>query len=108
MTRGKATVKKIEAHWTLFRLLWAAFERICIPAIERGASIFIEWPRGCKYWKEGNVVAFLKKYNFKTTEFDGCMYGLVDKHGPKAGLPINKPWEVAFNRSSIADYLNLK
>eukprot|EP00972_Heterocapsa_arctica_P022442 3301158-Heterocapsa_arctica.AAC.1 len=40
-----------------------------------------------------------------TTEFDGCMYGLV---APKAGLPINKPWKVAFNRSSIADYLNLK
>eukprot|EP00972_Heterocapsa_arctica_P035668 5248671-Heterocapsa_arctica.AAC.1 len=36
------------------------------------------------------------------------MYGLVAKHGPKAGLPINKPWNIAFNRSSIADYLNMQ
>eukprot|EP00972_Heterocapsa_arctica_P070541 10420488-Heterocapsa_arctica.AAC.1 len=57
---------------------------------------------------EGKVVAFLKKYNFMTTEVNGCMYGLVAKHGPLAGLPINKPWKVAFNRSSIADYLSLK
>eukprot|EP00972_Heterocapsa_arctica_P045771 6754928-Heterocapsa_arctica.AAC.1 len=108
MTRGPATVKKIEAHWALFRRLWAAFEKIAIPVIKRGASVFIEWPRGCKYWIQAKVVAFLKKYDFKTTELDGCMYGLVAKHGPKAGLPINKPWEIAYNKSSIADYLNLK
>eukprot|EP00972_Heterocapsa_arctica_P007063 1032309-Heterocapsa_arctica.AAC.1 len=72
MTRGEDTVKNIEAHWTLFRRLWAACEKIVIPAIKRGASILIEWPRGCKYWKGGKVVAFLKKYDFRTTEFDGC------------------------------------
>eukprot|EP00972_Heterocapsa_arctica_P107846 15883466-Heterocapsa_arctica.AAC.1 len=73
MTRGEATVKKIEAHWKLFKQLWSAFERISFPAIERGASIFIEWSRGCNYWKEAKV-------------------GLVAKYGPQAGLPIKKPW----------------
>eukprot|EP00972_Heterocapsa_arctica_P034794 5121878-Heterocapsa_arctica.AAC.1 len=108
MTRGDATVKKIEAHWKLFQRLWSAFERISTPAIARGASIFIEWPRGCKYWKERKVVAFLKKHKFRTTVFDGRMYGLVAKHGPLAGLSIKEPWMVAYTRSSIADYLNLK
>eukprot|EP00972_Heterocapsa_arctica_P009488 1397996-Heterocapsa_arctica.AAC.1 len=36
------------------------------------------------------------------------MYGLIAKHGPSKGLPINKPWNIAFNKSSVSAYLNKK
>eukprot|EP00972_Heterocapsa_arctica_P078752 11612255-Heterocapsa_arctica.AAC.1 len=60
MTRGPATVAKIKSHWVVFRKLWSVFETVAIPAIARGASIFVEWPRNCAYWKEPRVVAFFE------------------------------------------------
>eukprot|EP00972_Heterocapsa_arctica_P069773 10308375-Heterocapsa_arctica.AAC.1 len=36
------------------------------------------------------------------------MHCFVAKHGPNKGKPINKPWNIAFNKSSISDYLNRK
>eukprot|EP00972_Heterocapsa_arctica_P017233 2546660-Heterocapsa_arctica.AAC.1 len=89
-------------------MLWSVFEKVAIPAIARGASIFIEWPRGCAYWKYRKVVTFLNNYGFKFTDFYGCLYGLVAKYGPDQGKPINKPWRIVFNKSSISDYLNRK
>eukprot|EP00972_Heterocapsa_arctica_P037615 5535670-Heterocapsa_arctica.AAC.1 len=85
MTRGAATVAKIKGHWGVVRKLWSVFESVAIPAIIRGAPIFIGWPRNCAYGKEREVVAFFDTYDFKFTEFDGCMYGLVAKHGPNRG-----------------------
>eukprot|EP00972_Heterocapsa_arctica_P074390 10977684-Heterocapsa_arctica.AAC.1 len=64
MTRGAATVVKIEGHWEKFRMLLSVFESVAIPAITRGASIFVEWARNCAYWKEREVVAFFDKYDF--------------------------------------------
>eukprot|EP00972_Heterocapsa_arctica_P035206 5181345-Heterocapsa_arctica.AAC.1 len=74
-------------------MLWAVFKQISIPAIARAASIF---------------VAFFNTFDFKFNEFDGCMYGLVAKYGPDQGKPINTPWNIAFNKPSISDYLNRK
>eukprot|EP00972_Heterocapsa_arctica_P074222 10955479-Heterocapsa_arctica.AAC.1 len=62
MTRGAATVAKIK------RTLGSLPEAL--------------WPRNCAYCKEREVVAFFEKYDFKFTELDVCMYGLVAKHGP--------------------------
>ena len=41
MTRGPETVEKILGHWEKSRMLWSIFEKVAIPAILRGASIFI-------------------------------------------------------------------
>eukprot|EP00972_Heterocapsa_arctica_P099510 14682451-Heterocapsa_arctica.AAC.1 len=100
MTRGEATVKKIEGHWKIFRFL---------PRLLNAVRLSLSnCPVDVKYWTDRKVVAFLTKFEFKFTEFDGCIYGLVAKYGPHAGLPINKPWKVAYIRSSISDYLNRK
>ena len=48
-----------------------------------------------------NVARFLDRYGFRFADFDGCMYGLVATHGKDAGLPIKKPWRVAFVNSSL-------
>eukprot|EP00972_Heterocapsa_arctica_P005656 834195-Heterocapsa_arctica.AAC.1 len=63
MTRGAATVANIKGHWEVFRKRWSVFEKVAIPAITRGASVFNEWPRNCAYWKERVVVAFFEKYD---------------------------------------------
>ena len=36
------------------------------------------------------------------------MYDLVASHGNDAGLPIKKPWRVAYLNSSLVDFLNRK
>ena len=108
MLRGSTTVNKIKGHWSEFRKLWKRLEEIANFAIPLGVKIFIEWPRGCIYWKNLKVVRFLEKYGFKFADFDGCMYGLVASHGKDAGLPIKKPWRVAYVNSSIGNFLHLK
>lgn len=96
MHRGCSTVNKIKEHWAEFRKLSKRFEEIASFAIPLGVAISIEWPSGCRYWTNLNVVRFLKKYGFKFADFDGCMYGFVASHGKYAGLRIKKPWRVAY------------
>lgn len=104
--KGKDTAAKISAHWNLFHKLWQSFEVVADHAIRVGASVFIEWPRGCAYWREPCVVNFLRKHDFKRTHFDGCMYGMVAVHGPESGTPIRKPWAVESLNSCLPEYLN--
>ncbi len=49
----------------------------------------------------------LVKHKFDFADFDGCMYGLVARHGPQVGHPINKPWRIACLNSSLKNSLNL-
>ena len=80
MHRRSSTVARIKGHWVEFRKLWKRLEdNICF-AVPHGAAIFIQWPRGCKYWTNSNVARFLAKYGFKFIDF-GFMYGFVAPHG---------------------------
>ena len=108
MHRGSSTVNKIQEHWSEFRNLWGRVEEIANFAIPLGVAISIEWPRGCRYWNNPNVVHFIEKHGFKFADFDGCMYGLVASHGKDAGLPIKKPWRIAYVNSSLGEFLHLK
>ena len=67
----------------------------------------LEWPRFCSYWQEQRVSQFLKDMHFKHTDFDGCMYGLVSRREGTDGLPVRKPWRIAFIISTIDKHLNL-
>ena len=107
MLRGPATVRKIKTHWKLMRRLWKAFEHVADHALSVGARVFVEWPRGCAYWRAPTVYKFLKRRRFEFADFDGCMYGLTAVHGRDAGTPINKPWRVACSpNSSLPQMLN--
>ena len=108
MHRGSSTVNEIKGHWAEFRKLRKRLEEIACLAIPHGVAIFIEWPPGCRYLANSNVVRFLEKYGFKFSDFDGCMYGLVASHGKGAGLPIKKPRGVAYSNSSLGEFLHLK
>ena len=108
MHSGSSTVAKIKGHWVEFRKLWKRLEEIACFAIPHGVALFIEWPRGCRYWRNSNVARFLAKYGFEFVDFDGCMYGFVALHGKGAGLPIKKPWRVAYLDSSLGDFLSIK
>ena len=108
MHRGSSTVAKIKAHWVEFRKLWNRLEDIACLAIPHGIAIFIEWPRGCKYWALSNVARFLAKYCFQFADFYGCMYGLVALHGKDAGLSSKEPWRVAYSSSSLRGFLSSK
>ena len=64
------------------------------------------WPRGCRYWTNCHVKRCIKKFGYKSTDFDGCMYGLVATKGKDAGKLINKPWRVAYLSSNVGEFLN--
>ena len=104
--RSHATKLKIDAHWKEFARLWNAFQIVAQHAIDVGASVYHEWPRGCMYWGNRKVTSFLKKNNFAYDIMHGCMYGLTAVDGKDAGKPINKPWKVA--RSKEATKLQMK
>ena len=107
--KGGATEIKIRYHCKLMKRLWKAFEVVASHALSVGARVFIEWPRGCSYWKDSRVVKFLNKHGFVFADFDGCMYGLVAERGPNEGQLINKPWRVACSpNSSLPKFLNKK
>ena len=101
MHGGSSTVTKIKGHWVEFRKLWERLAEIACLAIPQGVAICTEWPRGFRYWTNSNFARFLEKYGFKFAGFDGCMYGFVASHGKDAGLPIKKPWRVAYLNSSF-------
>lgn len=101
MHRGSSTASKIKGRSAEFRKLWKRLEEIACLVLPHGAAIFIERPRHCRYWDNKNVARSLDRYGFRFADFDGCMYGPVATHGKDAGLPIKKPWRVAFVNSSL-------
>ena len=57
--------------------------------------------------KKREFSQFLKAMNFKHTDFDGCMYGLVSRRGGSDGIPVRTPWRIAFINSTIGKHLHL-
>ena len=106
---GESTRRKIRMHWALFHKIWRSFVIVAEHALEVGARVFVEWPRGCSYWREPCVAEFLIKPGFKFADFDECMYGLIAQGGRGDGMPIKKPWRVACSpNSSLPQYLYKK
>eukprot|EP00974_Lingulodinium_polyedra_P090300 8758465-Lingulodinium_polyedra.AAC.1 len=56
--------------------MWKNFESVLKHCRRVGATVLIEWPRSCDYWKHEQVQKALFRNRFQYTEFDGCMYGL--------------------------------
>ena len=83
--RSSSTVAPILSHWKEFHRLWKRLEEIAKIVIPKGVAMFVEWPRGCRYWANKRVARFLDRYGFTFAEFDGCMYGLVATKGKEAG-----------------------
>ena len=50
MHRGSSAVALILGHWAEFNKLWKRFEAVATKVIPLGVAMFIEWPRGCRYW----------------------------------------------------------
>ena len=103
--RGPATRAKIERRREVFWELWDSFLIVAKHAISVKARILIELPRGCSYWHDPRMCDFLGKQGFSYADFDGCMYGLVARHGPDTGHPICKPWRIACLNSSLNTFL---
>ena len=74
--RGAEVRDTNRQHWDLCYRMWFAFEVVAEHALRLGARVFIEWPRGCSYWREPRGGRFLSQHGFIDTNFDGCMYGL--------------------------------
>ena len=104
--RGGKTLAKIERRREVFWGLWDSFLIVAKHAIRVGARILIELPRGCSYWRDARMTDFLDKHGFSYADFDGCMYGLVARHGPQEGHPINKPWRIACLNSTLNTVLS--
>ena len=60
MHRGSSTVALILSHWAEFHRLWKRFEAVAKIVTPLGVAMFIEWPRGCRYWANTRVARFLK------------------------------------------------
>ena len=100
------TIVNLIGHWDVHRRLWQGFEIVVRHCAKVGATVLLEWPRYCAYWREPKVSSFLREMNFRFANFDGCMYGLVSTR--KSGnYPLRKPWRIAYINSTIADHLNL-
>ena len=78
--RGSSTVALILRHWAEFHRLWKRFEEVAKIVIPKSVAMFIEWPRGCRYWANTRVARFLNKYGFTFADFDGCMYAWTHRH----------------------------
>jgi hypothetical protein len=87
---------KIEMHRKLFDKIWDNFVKLVKFCDENTTNIpvgvVIEWPKGCTYWKNSKVMAFMEFRGMLSVSFDGCYFGLQssDNH-----LPIRKPWTSA-------------
>jgi hypothetical protein len=88
-------------------MLWSSFVILAKHAFKVGARIIIELPRGCSYWDGPRMSNFLQQNGFEFADFNGCMYGLVAKHGPAAGHPMHKPWRFACWKSSLPSDLHV-
>eukprot|EP00975_Prorocentrum_lima_P047740 9981925-Prorocentrum_lima.AAC.1 len=64
--------QKLVDHYDLHWKLWVGFERVARHCHAVGATVFLEWPRHCAYWREPRVVSFMQELGFTYADFDGC------------------------------------
>ncbi len=83
-------------------MIWAAFVEVADRCWLAGGHIAIEWPRGCCYWKEPEVIAFISKYAMQLCKLSGSWLGLVSVVN---GLPVRKPWTVATTCEQLREEL---
>ena len=87
---------KIEEHRRLFDKIWDNFVKLVkfcdANTTNIPVGVVIEWPKGCTYWRNAKVIAFMEFRGMLQVSFDGCYFGLQssDNH-----LPIRKPWTFA-------------
>ncbi len=73
-----------------------------------GGHLALELPRHCSYWSEPHLTRFVSQYHLLSAEFDGCMYGLVAKHGDHAGQPMLKHWKLVTTSTKVASAINAR
>ena len=67
-----------------------------------------EWPKSCKYWKSDLVVAYVQKFQLNVTLCDGCMMGVISRHGTNKGKPIKKSWLIKTNNGCVSNALSVQ
>ena len=55
----ESTIVRLIDHWDLHWTLWGSFEKVVRHCRVVGATVMLEWPRFCDYWKEKRVAEFL-------------------------------------------------
>ena len=94
-TKGPEAVKRIEAHWALFGVMWKNVLKVSAAASAVGATICIEWPLSCRYWYCEKVKKALAKYGLVMYRYDGFMYGIKSVIPKTLDMPIKKPGIIA-------------
>eukprot|EP00969_Alexandrium_andersonii_P203117 8975659-Alexandrium_andersonii.AAC.1 len=81
-----ALAKHLAGHYDFHWRLWEGIEEVASRSRRVGATVFLEWPKRCRYWAESRIVEFLDKLGFEGAIFDGCMYGLTPSDSRKQHL----------------------
>eukprot|EP00974_Lingulodinium_polyedra_P068103 6594999-Lingulodinium_polyedra.AAC.1 len=55
---------RLAGHLTLHKRLWKNFVTVIEHCFKVGATVFIEWPRECAYWKDLKKSAGVGKHRF--------------------------------------------
>ena len=67
-----------------------------------GGTWSFEWPAHCHGWKMPDLQDWFEESTSYHARFDGCRYGLRDKHGN----PIKKPWAIMTSCRQLAAKLD--
>ena len=74
--------------------------------MKRGATVVMEWPKSCDYWRHKRVQAFLTKHGFQDAEVHGCAVGLRSIVKNTEGLLVKKRWRLSTNDEVLASRLS--
>lgn len=109
LSRGNPeTVRKIEEHWKLYRRLWKSFVSVARQAIGRGATVVIEWPKACSYWRDSRVQQFVQKHSLTGAVVDGCRVELRSVRADVAGMLVRKQWRLMTSNPELTRRLELR
>jgi hypothetical protein len=98
--------EKLDARWRDFYILWGNFEIVAEEVIGLGGVVAVEWPEMNEYWKQPDVIQFLKKFNFDNRIFHGCACSLVTRFGLRPVIPTKQSWRGSSNNSKMPTFLN--
>ena len=94
--------ERLQYHLRLFRKLWNNFVIVAEAVRDAGGKICIEWPKGCRYWKDRAVARFVGKFGLSRFDFDGCMSDLHSTVKPDA--LIQKPWSLVTDMQELSAF----
>eukprot|EP00975_Prorocentrum_lima_P066197 12907758-Prorocentrum_lima.AAC.1 len=80
-TQNYDALERLRGLREKFRVLWRNYTVLADMVVALHGTVVNEWPKGCTYWSDPDVIRYARRHDLVKYLFDGRRYGLRSPEG---------------------------